>query len=161
MTAITDVRVGQGFDVHRFCDDESRRLVLGGVVFDGERPLAGHSDADVPAHAVADALLAAADLGDLGALFPDDDPQWADANSIGLLTEVSSRVRAAGWRVSNVSAAVICERPRLAPHRATMAVNLSAAAGGPVTVTGRRAEGLGAIGRVEGIACIASAVIVR
>jgi len=160
MNAISDVRVGQGFDVHRFSDDD-RPLILGGVVFAGERGLAGHSDADVPAHAVADALLAAADLGDLGSLFPDDDPRWAGADSIGLLREVAHRVSAAGWRVSNVSAAVICERPRLAPYRAAMAENLSAAAGGPVTVTGRRAEGLGAIGRVEGIACIAAAVIVQ
>ena len=150
MNAISDVRVGQGFDVHRFSDDD-RPLILGGVVFAGERGLAGHSDADVLAHAVADALLAAADLGDLGSLFPDDDPRWADADSIGLLREVAHRV----------SAAVICERPRLAPYRAAMAENLSAAAGGPVTVTGRRAEGLGAIGRVEGIACIAAAVIVQ
>lgn len=161
MTAISEVRVGQGFDVHRFGDDPDRVLVLGGVTFDGERPLVGHSDADVPAHAITDALLAAAGLGDLGQRFPDTDPQWAGANSLELLRTVAAEVRELGWTVGNASAAVVCERPKLASRRSEMQDNLSAACGAPVTVTGRRAEGLGAIGRVEGIACWATVVITR
>lgn len=155
------VRVGQGFDVHAFVDDPGRRLVLGGVVFPDERGLAGHSDADVVAHACADALLGAAGLGDIGQLFPDTDPSWAGADSLGLLAEVARLVRGAGWEPGNVDCAVVCERPRLAPHRQAMQDRLSEAVGAPVTVKGNRAEGLGAIGRVEGIACFAVAVVGR
>jgi 2-C-methyl-D-erythritol 2,4-cyclodiphosphate synthase len=153
------VRVGQGFDIHAFSDDPARPLVLGGVTFAGEPGLKGHSDADVIAHACADALLGAAGLGDIGQHFPDTDPAWAGADSIALLGEVARRVRAAGFRAGNVDAAVVCERPKLAPHRSDMEQRLSAAAGAPVTVKGNRAEGLGALGRVEGIACWAVAVV--
>ena len=152
-------RVGQGFDVHRFSDDSARRLVLGGVVFEGEPGLEGHSDADVIAHAVADALLGAAGLGDLGEHFPDTDPRWAGAHSIGLLRRVVALVREANWRPVNVDCSVVCERPRLAPRRAEMQGLLSDAVGAPVTVKGRRAEGLGALGRAEGIACWAVALV--
>ena len=161
MSAISEVRVGQGFDVHRFGDEPDRPLVLGGVVFPGERPLVGHSDADVPAHAITDALLAAAGLGDLGSRFPDTDERWAGADSLAMLASVAAEIRGLGWTIGNASAAVVCERPKLAPHRSAMQERLSAAAGAPVTVTGRRAEGLGAIGRMEGIACWASVVITR
>jgi 2-C-methyl-D-erythritol 2,4-cyclodiphosphate synthase len=161
MSGITEVRVGQGFDVHRFGDDPDRRLVLGGVEFPDERPLIGHSDADVPAHAITDALLAAAGLGDLGTRFPDTDVRWAGADSLAMLASVAAEIRDLGWTIGNASAAVVCERPRLAPRRLEMQERLSAAAGAPVTVTGRRAEGLGAIGRMEGIACWASVVITR
>jgi 2-C-methyl-D-erythritol 2,4-cyclodiphosphate synthase len=154
------MRVGQGFDVHRFSDDPLRPLVLGGCRFDGEPGLAGHSDADVVAHAVADGLLGAAGLGDIGQQFPDSDPRWAGADSIELLRHVADMVRAEGWVVGNVDAAVVCERPRLAPRRDEMQQHLSAAAGGPVSVKGRRAEGLGAIGRGEGIACWSVALLV-
>ena len=158
-----NVRVGQGFDVHRHLtrheQEPGRALVLGGVRFEGERPLAGHSDADVPAHAAADALLGAAGLGDLGTHFPDRDPRWADADSLELLAAVSEMVRAAGWQIGNVDVKVVCERPKLAPHTTAMEHNLSTAAGAPVTVSGRRAEGLGALGRQEGIAAWAVAVI--
>jgi len=153
------VRVGQGFDVHAFSDAADRVLVLGGVVFDGEPGLVGHSDADVVAHACADALLGAAGLGDIGQHFPDTDPRWAGADSIGLLGEVAGRVRAAGWEPGNVDCAVVCERPKLAPRRDAMQDRLTAAVGAPVTVKGNRAEGLGAIGRAEGIACFAVAVV--
>jgi 2-C-methyl-D-erythritol 2,4-cyclodiphosphate synthase len=163
MTAPTSppggVRVGQGFDVHRFSDDPARPLVLGGVTFEGERGLDGHSDADAVAHAAADALLGAAALGDLGQHFPDTDPRWAGADSLRILAATAAMVRNAGWTIGNVDVAVVCERPKLAPHRATMEARLSAAAGAPVTVKGRRAEGLGAIGRREGIACWAVAVV--
>ncbi len=153
------IRVGQGVDVHAHSDDPERVLVLGGCTFPGERGLSGHSDADVPAHAAADALLGAAGLGDLGHHFPDDDPAWAGADSIVLLAEVAARVRAAGWTIGNVDVKVVCERPKLAPRIAEMERRLSDAAGAPVTVSGRRAEGLGAIGRQEGIMALAVAVI--
>lgn len=153
------IRVGQGFDVHRHVDDPERSLVLGGCEFEGERGLAGHSDADVPAHAAADALLGAAGLGDLGALFPDTDPAWAGADSLELLATVADLVRQAGWRIGNVDVKVVCERPKIASRKDEMERHLSAAAGAAVTVSGRRAEGLGALGRQEGIAAWAVAVI--
>lgn len=153
------VRVGQGFDVHRFADDPARRLVLGGVEFDGERGLVGHSDADAVAHACADALLGAAGLGDLGQHFPDTDPRWEGADSVALLAEVARMVRAGGWEIGNVDCSVVCESPKLAPRRAEMQDRLSAACSAPVSVTGRHAEGLGALGRGEGVACIAVAVV--
>jgi 2-C-methyl-D-erythritol 2,4-cyclodiphosphate synthase len=155
------IRVGQGFDVHRHVDDPARPLILGGCTFPDAPGLAGHSDADVPAHAAADALLGAAGLGDLGALFPDTDPAWAGADSLQILADVAARVRAAGWSIGNVDVKIVCERPKIAPRKAEMEQRLSDAAGAPVTVSGRRAEGLGAIGRHEGIAAWAVAVIER
>ena len=155
------IRVGQGFDIHRFSDDPNRVLVLGGVVFEGARGLHGHSDADAVAHAVADALLGAAGLGDIGQHFPDTDPQWKGADSLVLLRHAAGLVTDAGWMIGNVDCSVVCEQPKLAPRRDEMQQRLSAAAGAPVTVTGRRAEGLGALGRSEGIACWAVAVIIR
>lgn len=157
----TEVRVGQGFDIHRFSDDPGRPLVLGGVTFEGARGLHGHSDADAIAHAATDALLGAAGLGDIGEHFPDTDPQWKGTDSLVLLRHAAALVREAGWRVGNVDCSVVCEAPKLAPHRAEMQRRLSEAAGAPVTVKGRRAEGLGALGRQEGIACWANAVIVK
>jgi 2-C-methyl-D-erythritol 2,4-cyclodiphosphate synthase len=153
------MRVGQGFDIHRFADDD-RPLVLAGVHIVGEPGLHGHSDADAIAHAVSDALLGAAGLGDIGEHFPDSDPQWKGADSMQILRQVVGKVRAAGWRVENVDVNVICERPKIAPHREEMQANLAAAVGAPVSVKGRRAEGLGSIGRVEGIACMAVALLV-
>jgi 2-C-methyl-D-erythritol 2,4-cyclodiphosphate synthase len=161
MSAMPSVRVGQGFDIHRFSDDPARLLVLGGVTFPGERGLHGHSDADAIAHAVTDALLGAAGLGDIGEHFPDTDPQWEGADSLELLRHAAGLVAAAGWMVGNVDCSVVCERPKLAPRRAEMQTLLTAAAGAPVTVKGRRAEGLGTLGRGEGIACWAVAVIQR
>ena len=153
------IRVGNGFDIHRFSADPERVLVLGGVTFDGEPGLEGHSDADVVAHACADALLGAAGLGDIGEHFPDTDPRWRGANSIELLREVVRRLAETGWHPVNIDCSVVAERPKLAPHRAAMVEQLSAAAGAPVSVKGRRAEGIGGIGRAEGIACFASALI--
>lgn len=157
--AAMNARVGQGFDIHRFSDDPARPLVLGGVRFDGERGLHGHSDADAIAHAVTDAMLGAAGLGDIGEHFPDTDDRWKGADSIELLRHAASLVRAAGFTVGNVDCSVVCEAPKLAPRRAEMQQRLSDAAGGPVTVKGRRAEGLGALGRREGIACWAVAIL--
>jgi 2-C-methyl-D-erythritol 2,4-cyclodiphosphate synthase len=153
------VRVGQGFDVHAFADDPARVLVLGGVTFVGERGLVGHSDADAVAHACADALLGAAGLGDIGQHFPDTDDRWRGADSIALLAEVARMVAAAGFTVGNVDCAVVCERPKLAPMRDEMQRRLTQAVGAPVTIKGNRAEGLGAIGRAEGVACFAVAVV--
>ena len=148
-------RVGQGFDVHRFSGDPGRPLVLGGVTVPGAAGLAGHSDADVVAHAVAEALLGAAGLGDLGRHFPASDPIWAGADSMALLDQVSSMVRAEGLRLVNADCTVVCERPRLGDHTDDMARGLQALLGAPVSVKAKRAEGLGALGRVEGIACLA------
>jgi 2-C-methyl-D-erythritol 2,4-cyclodiphosphate synthase len=153
------VRVGQGFDVHAFSDDPARVLVLGGVTFPGERGLVGHSDADAIAHACADALLGAAGLGDIGRHFPDTDERWRGADSVALLAEVARMVADAGYEVGNVDCAVVCERPKLAPMRDEMQARLTGAVGAPVTIKGNRAEGLGAIGRGEGVACFAVAVV--
>jgi len=155
------MRVGLGFDVHPFSDDPERRLVLGGVELPGERGLAGHSDADVVAHAVADALLGAAGLGDLGEHFPDTDMAWKDAESLTLLARVADLVRGAGWQPANVDCSVVLDAPKLAPHRRGMEERLGRAAGAPITVKPRRAEGLGSLGRGEGVACWAIALIER
>jgi 2-C-methyl-D-erythritol 2,4-cyclodiphosphate synthase len=162
---VSSSRVGLGFDVHAF--GEGGVLVLGGVELEGPA-LAGHSDADAVAHAVADALLGAAGLPDLGALFPATDDRYRDASSIGLLRDVAGRVAAAGWRLGNVDVAVAAERPPLAPHVRTMTGNLSRAllalfpepgAQNLVSVKPKRGEGLGAIGRSEGIAVWAVALL--
>jgi 2-C-methyl-D-erythritol 2,4-cyclodiphosphate synthase len=157
------IRIGQGFDVHPFAgdDDVERPLLLGGVRFEGERGLAGHSDGDALAHAVTDALLGAAGLGDIGQHFPDTDPAWAGADSIDLLERAIADVRRAGWEPQNVDCTVILEAPRLAPHRLAIESRLSEALGAPVTVKAKRAEGLGTLGRREGIACLAVALLAR
>jgi 2-C-methyl-D-erythritol 2,4-cyclodiphosphate synthase len=152
-------RVGLGFDVHPFSDDPTRKLILGGVHLAGQRGLAGHSDADVVAHAIADALLGAAGLGDIGQHFPDTDPDWAGADSLAILSRVAGLVAGQGWAVGNVDCTVVLEAPRLAPHRAEMAARLGQAIGGDVSVKASRAEGLGAIGRGEGVACWAVALV--
>ena len=152
------MRIGQGFDIHRFADDD-RPLVLAGVKFPGERGLLGHSDADAVAHAVSDALLGAAGLGDIGQHFPDTDPKWKGADSMQILREVVAKVHAAGWQIANVDVNIVCERPKVAPHRDAMQANLAAALGAPASVKGRRAERLGSIGRGEGIMCLAVALL--
>lgn len=162
------MRVGLGFDVHPFVTGDTPGppggggpLVLGGVELPGPG-LGGHSDGDVVAHAVADALLGAAGLPDLGTLFPADDERYRGADSIGLLGEVAARVGKEGWRVVNVDVAVVAEQPRLVPHLKAMAANLAGAIGTPaVSVKPKRAEGLGAIGRCEGIAAWAVALLER
>jgi 2-C-methyl-D-erythritol 2,4-cyclodiphosphate synthase len=157
----SDLRVGQGFDIHRFSDDPDRVLVLAGCVFDGERGLEGHSDADAIAHACSDALLGAAGLGDIGMHFPDTDPAWKGADSLTLLQHVVGLVVADGWEVANIDCAVVCERPKLAPRRDEMQQKLTSLVGATVSIKGNRAERLGAIGRTEGIACFATALLVR
>lgn len=153
------LRVGQGFDAHRCSEDPARPLVLGGVRIEGVPGLAGHSDADVVCHALADALLGAAGLGDIGRHFPDTDPAFAGADSLDLLARVRGLVGEAGWTVVNADCTVVCERPRLAGHMGTMAERLSGALGAPVGVKASRPEGLGALGRAEGVACLAVALL--
>jgi 2-C-methyl-D-erythritol 2,4-cyclodiphosphate synthase len=149
------MRVGQGFDIHPFSDDPGRRLVLGGVEIPGARGLAGHSDADVVAHALTDAVLGAAALGDIGTHFPDTDPAYAGADSLLLLAKAVGLARGIGFEPVNGDCTVIAEEPKLASHVMAMAAALRDAFGGPVSVKATRAEGLGAIGRAEGIACLA------
>jgi 2-C-methyl-D-erythritol 2,4-cyclodiphosphate synthase len=151
------VRVGTGYDSHRFAEPSAgRRLVLGGVEIEHDRGLAGHSDADVVCHAVTDAILGAAGLGDIGSHFPDDDETWRDADSLDLLRTALGQL---AGPVLNVDATVICEAPRLADHRAEMERNLREALGAPASVKATTNEGMGWIGRGEGIACIAVALI--
>lgn len=152
-------RTGIGFDAHRLV--ENRRLVLGGVVVPHERGLLGHSDADVAVHALMDALLGAIAAGDIGQHFPDTDPRWKGADSVEILAEAVRRVRAEGWEPGNVDCSVVLDAPKLAPVRREMAEVLSAAVGAPVTVTGRRSEGIGALGRGEGVVAMAVAVVTR
>ena len=152
-----NLRVGQGFDIHPFTDDPHRALVLGGVNVEG-RGLRGHSDGDVVCHAVADALLGAACLGDIGTLFPDTDPSLSGADSLVLLARVVEKITPE-WQPINVDCTVIAEAPRLAQHRDNMEKTLAAVVGAPVSVKAKRGEGLGALGRQEGIACIAVALI--
>jgi 2-C-methyl-D-erythritol 2,4-cyclodiphosphate synthase len=154
-------RIGYGFDTHRFSDDPARKLVLGGVHIYDCAGLTGHSDADCIAHAVTDALLGAAQLGDMGEHFPDTDPQWKDSNSLDLLRVAVDLVMAEGFQVCNVDTTVVCERPKIAPHRDLMQKRLSTVVGAPVSVKASRAEGMGALGRVEGIACWAVALLTR
>jgi 2-C-methyl-D-erythritol 2,4-cyclodiphosphate synthase len=152
-----ELRVGHGIDVHRFSDDPDRPLVLGGVLVTGEgvRGLHGHSDGDAIAHAVSDAVLGAAGLGDLGRHAPDTDPVWEGADSLELLAEVVGLARDAGWVPVNADCTVVAERPRLSPLADQMAARMGGALGAPVNVKATRAEGLGALGRAEGIACVA------
>jgi 2-C-methyl-D-erythritol 2,4-cyclodiphosphate synthase len=146
--------VGIGYDSHRFAT--GRRLVLGGVEIDHPRGLAGHSDADVLTHAVIDAILGASGGGDIGTMFPDDDERWEDADSIDLLSTVVGTI---GGAIANVDATVICEEPRLGPYKAEMERVIAAATSARVSVKATSNEGMGWIGRGEGIACIAVASI--
>lgn len=154
-------RTGIGVDVHAYDPDpaEGTVLHLAGLEWPGERPLAGHSDADVAAHAAADALLSAAGLGDLGSQFGTSDPAWAGAAGTALLAETARRVRAAGFVVGNVAVQVIGNRPRLGSRRDEAQAALSAAAGGPVAVSATTSDGLGLTGRGEGVAAIATALV--
>jgi 2-C-methyl-D-erythritol 2,4-cyclodiphosphate synthase len=150
------VRVGIGYDVHRF--EEGRRLVLGGVEFPGETGLAGHSDADVLLHATIDAILGAAALGDIGTHFPPGDPKWKDASSLDLLRRTLVLVRGAGFTVGNVDATAIAEWPRLAEHIQAMRERIATVLEINVECVNVKAttqEGLGALGRGEGIAAMA------
>lgn len=155
------IRVGQGFDVHALVP--GRKLILGGVEIASTRGLLGHSDADVLLHAIADAILGAAAMGDVGQVFPDTDAAYKNADSRVLLQHVAQRVRGAGWRIENIDATVITEQPKIAPHVAAMcqaiavACEISASA---VSVKGKTSEKLGFAGRGEGIAALAVALLI-
>ena len=147
-------RVGIGYDAHRFA--AGRSLMLGGVEIPHHVGLEGHSDADVLTHAVIDALLGAAGLGDIGTLFPPDEERWRDAHSLDLLTVTLGNLHG---RVENVDATLICEAPRIGPHRAEMERTLGDALSAPVNVKATTNEGMGSIGEGEGIACFAVALL--
>ena len=155
-------RIGQGFDVHALVP--GRRLVIGGVEIPFERGLLGHSDADVLLHAITDAILGAAGLGDIGAMFPDSDERYRDADSRELLRAAVERARQAGWRIENIDATVIAERPKIAPHVDAMCGVVAECAGverTAVSIKGKTAEKLGALGRGDGIAAQAVALLSR
>jgi 2-C-methyl-D-erythritol 2,4-cyclodiphosphate synthase len=148
------VSIGIGYDSHRLVEGE--RLVIGGVEIEHDRGLAGHSDADVLTHAVIDAVLGAGGLGDIGTLFPDDEDRWKDADSLELLRTALAQV---SGRVLNVDATLICEQPRLGPHRAEMERKLAEVLSARVNVKATSNEGMGFIGRGEGVACMAVATL--
>ena len=150
------MRTGIGIDSHRFATD--RRLVLGGVEIPYELGLAGHSDADVLAHAIMDALLGAAGLGDIGQHYPDDDEAWREADSMQLLRDVVARVGEAGFDVVHVDATIMLERPKIAPHRGAIKASLEAVLGS-VNVKATTGEGMGFVGRGEGAAALAVATL--
>ncbi len=156
------MRVGMGYDVHRI--ETGRPLVLGGVRFASDWGLAGHSDADVLCHAIGDALLGAAGLGDLGTHFPPGDPQWKDASSLLLLTRIAALLADAGARIENVDAMLVAEAPKVAPHRAAMLAAISGALGigaDQVSVKATTNETMGFVGRREGLAAMAVVLIER
>lgn len=161
--AATSVRVGVGYDSHRFAPG-GRPLVIAGVRMPGDACVDAHSDGDVAAHALTDAVLGAAGLGDIGELFPNTDAANANRDSIEMLRLASSQVRAAGWRVANADVAVVAERHKVGPHRAAMRERLAGALGvapDAVFVKGKTNEGLGAIGAGEGLAAHAVVALVR
>jgi 2-C-methyl-D-erythritol 2,4-cyclodiphosphate synthase len=156
------MRIGHGYDSHRFGSD--RPLILGGVEIPSDVGLSGHSDADAVAHAVTDAILGAAGLGDIGGHFPDTEPAWRDADSLGLLGRAVHLLEGENYQVVNVDVTVIAERPRIGPHAAQMRERLAGVLGiapGHVSVKGKSNEGMGWIGRSEGIAVFAVALIDR
>lgn len=155
-------RTGIGVDVHAFSpEDQPRTLWLAGLEWPGERGLAGHSDGDAVAHAAADALFSASATGDLGSNFGTDRPEYEGASGVTLLTEAARIVRAAGFDIGNVAVQLVGNRPRFSPRRAEAEAVLSEAVGAPVTVSATTTDGLGFTGRGEGIAAIATAVVIR
>jgi 2-C-methyl-D-erythritol 2,4-cyclodiphosphate synthase len=154
------MRIGHGYDSHRFA--EGRRLVLGGVEIPHERGLDGHSDADAVAHAVTDALLGAAGLGDIGRHFPPTDAAWKDADSLQLLSRVVRLLEGRNYQVVNVDVTVVCESPRIGPHAEAMQARLASVLGiapSHISIKGKSNEGMGWIGRGEGVACFAVALV--
>jgi 2-C-methyl-D-erythritol 2,4-cyclodiphosphate synthase len=155
------MRIGHGFDLHRFSDDPQRVLVLGGITIAGHRGLIGHSDADAICHAICDALLSAAQLGDLGSHFPDTDPKWAGSDSTVLLGEVVGLVHAAGWSIANCAVTVLAETPKMNPHRHAMQTVLGQLVGAPVSISATTMEKLGPIGEGQCLAAEAVALLER
>ncbi|MDR0588646.1 MAG: 2-C-methyl-D-erythritol 2,4-cyclodiphosphate synthase [Burkholderiales bacterium] len=158
------MRIGQGFDVHAFSEDPKRPLRLGGVTLPNERGLEGHSDADAVLHALADAFLGAAALGDIGDHFPDTDPQWKNADSAELLRHVTLLVRAAGYRLLNADITILAEQPKIAPYRMAMLESIADAMGvrlERVSLKATTTEKLGFVGRKEGIAVSAVVLLLK
>jgi 2-C-methyl-D-erythritol 2,4-cyclodiphosphate synthase len=156
------VRIGNGYDLHRLVS--GRPLILAGVTIPFDKGLDGHSDADIVCHAVTDAILGAAALGDIGRLFPDTEPKWKDADSIALLKGAMTRVQAAGYRVANVDVTVIAQKPKLLPYLDEMRGNLAAALEvdpSAVSVKGKTNEGVDSMGHGESMACHAVALLMR
>ena len=156
---IGEFRIGQGFDIHPWSTDPARKFTLGGVVFDGVPGLVGHSDADVAAHACTDAILGACALGDIGTMFPDTDEEHKGADSIEMLRLATAHINEAGWLVGNVDCTVILDKPKLSPHRSTMVENLARAVQAPVSIKGKRTEGVASL--QDGVQCLAIALVVR
>jgi 2-C-methyl-D-erythritol 2,4-cyclodiphosphate synthase len=160
---VPDLRVGTGFDAHAFCSD--RPLILGGVTVPFDKGLAGHSDADVLLHTIIDALLGAANCGDIGKLFPDTDSAYKGVSSILLLEKVFRKITENGWIVVNIDSVLICERPKIGPYVDAMKANISAVCGGldisRIGIKGKTTEKLGFTGRGEGIACQAVALLTK
>lgn len=155
-----DIRVGTGIDVHAFAGEE-RPLFLACLEWLGERGLEGHSDADVAAHAACDALLIASGVGELGTVFGTDRPEWAGASGTALLAESVRLVLDAGWRISNVSVQIVGQRPRFSPRKEEAEAAMSAIVGAPVSVSATTTDHLGFTGRSEGLAAIATALVMR
>lgn len=160
--SLMNLRIGNGFDVHRFA--ENRKLILGGVEIPYKVGLLGHSDADVLVHAIMDSILGAARLGDIGDMFPDNQEKWQDANSIVLLEMVGKRVKNAGFKIQDIDSTIIAQEPKIAPHKDKMRQNIAKALNistGSVGVKATTTEELGFIGKKEGIACSASAILIK
>ena len=154
------IRIGNGFDIHRFVPDgDPKPLVLGGVHFAGEPGLVAHSDGDAIAHACTDAILGPAGLGDIGFRFPDTDPEWEGADSVEMLLAATQMASKTGWQVINIDCSVVASQPKLSPKRSEMERILSRAVGAPVTIKGRRPEGIGELGDGVGLCCFASALL--
>jgi 2-C-methyl-D-erythritol 2,4-cyclodiphosphate synthase len=157
-----NIRIGNGYDVHRLVRD--RPLILGGIKIPHEKGLLGHSDADVLTHALMDAMLGALSLGDIGHYFPPSDPQWAGANSLELLKQVNHLIHERGWQVGNLDAVIVAERPKMKPHLPEMRDRLSdvlGIAGDRISIKATTNEKLGPIGREEGIAVYSVALLVQ
>lgn len=156
---VKDLRTATAIDVHAFSQDSQRTLWLACLPWPGEQALAGHSDADVAAHAAADALLIASGIGELGTIFGTDQPQWAGAAGAVLLSEAVRLVRAAKWQIANISVQIVGQKPRFAPRKSEAEAAMSQIVGAPVSVCATTTDKLGTIGRKEGVAAIASALL--
>lgn len=159
--SVFDMRVGTGVDIHAFSDDSSRTLFLAGLDWPGEQALEGHSDADVISHAACDAILIASGVGDLGSVFGTDRPEWAGASGAALLGESVRLVKEAGYSIVNISIQLVGQKPRFSPRKAEAEARMCEIVGSPVTVSATTSDHLGFVGRNEGLAAIATALVVK
>ncbi|USR79287.1 2-C-methyl-D-erythritol 2,4-cyclodiphosphate synthase [Arcanobacterium pinnipediorum] len=158
---VSDMRVGTAVDIHAFSSDPHRNLYLACLSWPGEQGLEGHSDADVVAHAAADAVLIASGIGELGTVFGVDQPQWAGASGQTLLTQAVNLVREAGWTIMNISVQLLGQKPRFAPRKSEAETVMTQIVGAPVSVSASTSDHLGFIGRKEGLAAIATALVIK